>query len=192
MRGYMSFLLVSASALLFLSLMELRLASSATDLSLAVALERAYGSEMDAKEAAVESMRQGAQAGFAGYDSAHFLGACAHCPDNLCAYPAPPAPPPPNFCDAALCLACFRESGARLAASAGAEAAVRSLSLSDGDFNASFGAASVESFLEHDASGKNGFALESLRLSEPLPVTFGSVKFRISSSAALPAGLVVR
>ncbi len=192
MRGYISFLLVFASVLLFLSLMELRLASGSTDLSSAIRLERANGFGMNAKEAAAECIRQGARDGFADYDSAHSLGSCAHCPDNICAYPVPPAPPPPNFCDATLCLGCFRESGARLAAEAGAAAAMRSLSVSDGDFEAAFGGAEVESFLRHDPAGRNGFALDSVRLREPLPISFGSVKLRILSSAALPRGLVVR
>ncbi len=192
MRGYISFLLVSASVLLFLSLMELRLASGPADLSLAIRLERAHGFGMNAKEAATECIRQGARDGFAGYDSTHSLGSCAHCPDNLCAYAVPPAPPPPNVCDAGLCLGCFRESGARLAAETGAAAAMRSLYVSDGDFEAAFGGAAVESFLRHDPAGRNGFALDFLRLREPLPISFGSVKLRISSSAALPRGLVIR
>lgn len=192
MRGYVSFLLVFVSILLFLSLMQLRFASSPPDLSMAVAFERSYCIEMNAKEAAIETLRQGAEAGFAGYDSTHSIEACIHCQDNGCAYPAPPAPPPPNICDAALCLGCFRESEARWAAETGAASALRALGVSDGDFDAAFGVASAESFLRHDPAGRNGFALDKVRLREQIPISFGSVRFGLSSRSELPKGLVVR
>src|SRR4030095_3907449 len=124
MRGYFSFSLVLLSSLLALSLLMLHHQSGQRDLSKAVSVQRAYGLQMNAKESVVESMRQGASAGFGYYDSTHDIAMCKHCPDNFCA-PTIPGVTTENACDATLCSACFREADARESAvsSAAAKAA---------------------------------------------------------------------
>jgi hypothetical protein len=192
MKGYVSFLLASVSLLLLLSLIELRASSYGLDLSRAIAIERAYGDGMNVKEAILESVREGARAGFGSYDSSHDLEACLHCPDNFCSPPLPPAPPVPNACDAARCASCFRESEARAAAEAGAEAMASSLAFPDGDFTSSPGKAEVEALLRHDGQGKNGFALDYAIFEEPLRITLSSERFGMSASSSIPRGMVVR
>lgn len=189
MRGYVSFILVSASVLLLSSLILLHDSSGPVDLSQAVAAERAYGIQMNAKEAVMESVRSGAASGFLAYDSVHSLENCTHCIDHGCAVSDPP---PPNYCDEILCGGCFRESDAREAAVISAEGRLAALRLHafDGDFNVSVGGAGLEAFLAPDAAAKNGFALSGVRFRAPLPVTAASAKFGLSASGKIPEGTV--
>ncbi len=192
MRGYTSFVLALCSALLLMELASLRLAASDLSLADAVELERIDGALLNSKEAAMEAARQGAESGFGAYDSSHSLGACMHCPDNFCSYYLPPAPPPPNHCDALLCSSCFREEEARAAAEAGATALIRSLPGSIGDVGIGVGDPSVEPFLRREMAGRNGFALDYIRLGKELVLNGSLAGSSLTASGALPRGMVIR
>ncbi len=192
MRGYVSFMLAFCCVMLLLSLAALRLSASDIDLSSAIALERVEGASLNLKEAAAEAARQGAAAGFAAYDSAHSVGACRHCPDSFCSYAIPPAPPPPGYCDALLCSSCFREGEARAAAESGAAASVASLPAEEGDVELRIGQAAFESSLRPDPLGRNGFALDYVRLKETLELHASLPAFGISLDGRLPSGMVIR
>jgi len=184
MRGYLSFILVFISVLLLLSLLRLQDASSSTDLSKAVAAERTYAVQMNVKESVLEALRLGALAGFSGYDSAHDISLCKHCPDSFCS----PLPDAVNTCDAAKCGACFREAEARTAARERAVSDVRPLNNHpfDSDFRVAIGDPQIEVFLEADTLAKNGFGLGSARLTDEFFVFVDSDKFAITSTAEVP------
>jgi len=188
MRGYLSFVLALVACGVLLSCHSLLNSSSSFDLSKAISVERAYGIQMDTKEAAMESIRQGAAAGFVAYDVGHETGNCTHCP-GLCL-----PPPAPDYCDAALCERCFIESGARASAEGGALASLDALRghQSDDAFAISLGKTDLEVFLEPDPLSKNGFSFSHARLRTPLWIEAGSVALGISASSELPAGLVIR
>jgi hypothetical protein len=190
MRGYISFVLVFISVLLLLSLLKLHDASSSTDLSKAVAVERIYGVQMNVKESVIEAARQGALDGFVGYDAIHDINKCKHCPDSFCS----PLPEAPNRCDTALCMACFREADARASATDKAISGVRSLNTHefDSDFQVRIDDPSLEVFLEADPLAKNGFRLGSARFTKEFSVFVDSRKFAISSTAEMPKVVVAR
>jgi len=71
MRGYLSFLLVLASASLILSLIEASEAPSKISFSRAIAAERAYQAQMNAKEMALEAIRDGGVRYFQEYNLTH-------------------------------------------------------------------------------------------------------------------------
>jgi len=196
MRGYLSFVLVLLSAILLLSAVSVLSEARLYDLSHAVALERAYGLEMNAKECALETIRQGAAAGFNAYDASHDLPSCSHCIDHFCSPPTPIDPLPPNICEEGLCSGCFRESEARAFAAEGASAALALLQTYgfDEDFSVSFkdsGPGSLEAFLVPDLSVKNGVRLDSVRFREGLPLSVQSDRLGVSLSARLPKGMVI-
>jgi hypothetical protein len=199
MRGHFTFILVFLAAALLIELAFLRAAASPANLSGAVALERAFGVEMNAKECVLEAARQGGEAGFSAYDLSHDLGSCIHCGDHYCA-PMTPAGPPPNVCDAALCSKCFREGDARAASEAGASAALGLLASAgmEGDFtvnvrDAGGGApAAPEGVLQKDASAKNGMRLGLARFRKDVIVRARSDKLGVSLSGKVPQGTVVR
>jgi hypothetical protein len=196
MRGYLSFVIVLVSSVLLLSLILLLSRARASDLSQAVALERAYGLEMNAKECAIESIRQGATIGFGAYDASHDLGDCSHCDDHFCIPPTPADPLPPNRCDALLCSNCFREQDARSAAANGALAGLVILrgNRFDEDYNASFGDAfpdDFDVFLAPDASAGNGLCIGGVRLREDLFIRVQSDKLDASLKSRLPKGTVI-
>jgi len=76
MRGYLSFILAFASVFLILSFIE---ASEAGRISFskAIAAERTYQAQMNAKEAIIESIHDGAAEGFRIYNATHYVEACA-------------------------------------------------------------------------------------------------------------------
>jgi hypothetical protein len=76
MQGYLGFLLVFVSVFLILTLIEA--ANSATQISLskAIAAERVYQVQMNAKEVIIESIRQGGREGFLAYNSTHHVKFC--------------------------------------------------------------------------------------------------------------------
>ncbi len=192
MRGYISFVLAFCCVLLLISLAALRRSASDIDLSPAIALERLEGSSLNMKEAAVEAAREGAASGFASYDLTHSVEGCRHCPDSPCAYPIPPAPPPPNYCDPLLCASCFREAEARAAAESGAAESVASLPSAAGDVGLRIGPARFESSLSGDPLGRNGFALGHVRLAEALELDASIPAYGLSLDASLPTGMVIR
>ncbi|MEW6721785.1 MAG: hypothetical protein AB1324_00830 [Candidatus Micrarchaeota archaeon] len=191
MRGYVSFVLVFSSALLLSSLILLYDSSGRADLSKAVTAERAYGIQMNAKEAAIESVRGGAESGFSAYDTVHSLENCTHCTDHGCAPLSDP--PPPNYCSEALCDGCFRESGAREAALSSAQARLSALRGHefDRDFNVSIGNAELEAFLAPDGTAKNGFALSGVRFRRALQIDVQSGKFGIFAAGKIPQGVTL-
>lgn len=187
MRGYLSFVLVLASLALLFSLLDVSLAAADRDFSRAVAVERAYGVQMNAKEAVLESARQGGMAGFGAYDQAHDLAGCAACPDHGCMLAGPAA------CNAAVCQGCFRENEARQAAEEGAAAAVAGLAQHQfaGDFSASVGAFSCGARLAADPAARNLFSLDSLGLRQRVAITVRSGPLGVSANASLPQGMVI-
>jgi len=173
LRGYLSFILVLASLALLLSLLELEISAASMDLSRAIGVERSYGLMMNSKEVVLESARQGAVSGFKAYDATHDLSSCVHCLDAGCLPPA--VPPPPNFCDVALCSRCFRESEAREAARVSAVANVLALSSHGFDDGRRLVSGppfppSLEIFTRPDPLAKNGFSLDGIRFRETLPL----------------------
>jgi len=76
MRGYLSFILVLASALTMLNLVILYWQPERIDLSKAIAIERVYQAQMNVKEVVLESIRRGGMEGFALYNSSHSVLFC--------------------------------------------------------------------------------------------------------------------
>ncbi|MBI5046923.1 hypothetical protein HZC07_04305 [Candidatus Micrarchaeota archaeon] len=194
MRGYISFLLVLPLLTLTFTLLAANYSSKSPNLSKAIAVERSYSLQMNVKEATLESIRQGAYTGFSDYDSTHFVGYCANCPENFCSPPTlPPIPEPPNICDPLRCSKCFKESEAREQAEFGADtnlAMLGSVSF-DRDFSVSFSKPKLQIIILPSIS-KNGFSFDSVRLSEPLTIQLQSNKLSLSANASLPTGLVIR
>ncbi len=184
MRGYLSFILVFIAVLLLLSLLRLHDASYSTDLSKAVAAERTYAVQMNAKESVIEAARQGALGGFSDYDATHDIRLCRHCPDSFCSA----IPGSANQCDNTKCMACFREADARAGAIDRALSGVRSLNshVFDSDFEVRIGDPAMEVFLEADPAAKNGFRLGSARFTKEFLVSVDSKKFAISSTTKMP------
>jgi hypothetical protein len=193
MRGYVSFVLVLLASLVLLDLLALYDASHETNLSDAVAAERAYGIEMNVKEAVIQSVRLGAGEGFGEYDRATDVRNCRHCPDNFCAPPTPADPYPPNACDPPRCSLCFRESGARKAAIDGALETLRDLEghRFDQDFSVSFGGAELEVLLRPDPLSKNGYSLDFARFRKKNGMNISSDKFRIDQESKIPGGFTI-
>jgi hypothetical protein len=196
MRGYLSFVIVLISSLLLLSLIPLLSQARSADLGPAVAIERAYGLEMNAKECAIEAIRQGAARGFDDYNASHDLGNCSHCEDHFCVPPTPADPLPPNRCDALLCSNCFREQDARSAAANGALAGLILLRANrfEGDYNVSFGDAfpdDLDVFLAPDAFARNKLRVGGTRLREDLAIRVQSDKLGVSLKSRLPKGMVI-
>jgi hypothetical protein len=187
LQGYISFILVLASLALVLAMLEMNLAAGDRDFSKAVAVERAYGLQMNAKEAVLEAARQGAKEGFGAYDGTHSLAACRACMDYGCAAGVPPS------CDDAACRACFRENEARQAAEEGAGAAVAGLARHrfDRDFQVSVSGFACVARLRAEPAARNRFALDSISLGKRLAIGVRSDKFGVSADAALPEGLVI-
>lgn len=107
MRGYLSFLLAFASVFLILSFIEASEQSGKISFSKAIAAERAYQAQMNAKEAVLEAAHDGAAEGFRIYNSTHTVAACA---------------------DPATGDLCFKADDARLAAKLGAYSYIAKLS----------------------------------------------------------------
>ncbi|HSB47620.1 MAG TPA: hypothetical protein VLD37_06415 [Candidatus Bilamarchaeum sp.] len=192
MRGYVSFLLVLLASLALLQLLALHGASGDFSLSDAVAAERAYGLEMNAKEGAIESVRIGAREGFEKYDRATSVENCRHCPDHFCQPPTPADPLPPNACDSR-CDACFRESDARRSAEGGALERISALAGHDfgPDFNVSFDSAALETLLRPEPLSKNGYAVDYSRFRKKYWINISSAKFRLERDSAIPGGYAV-
>ncbi|MCI0503840.1 hypothetical protein L0Y65_03955 [Candidatus Micrarchaeota archaeon] len=195
MRGYISFVLVFLCAILLLSAIPLLSQARSYDLSDAVLIERAYGLQMNAKECALEAVRQGAVAGFAGYDLSHDLGSCIHCADHFCAPPTPADPSPPNICDPARCRRCFREKEARNAAGAGAAQGLSRIRVQAyGDAAAEYGDLGPDclmAYLVPDAWAKSGLRVGSVRFCDDLPVRVRLEDGGVSISGNIPKGTVV-
>lgn len=193
MKGYLSFILVIASIFLFISLLLVFRSSSSVDLSKAIAVERAYGLGMNVKEAAFESVTEGAKDGFRTYDALHDVSLCKHCPDHFCVPPTPANPAPPNICDAMRCSGCFREAEARESAATRAITKIRLLKSHhfDPDFTISLDEPEVEVFLLVDQLSKNGFSLDYVRFKEPMYIHVDSSKFDVKSVTRIPKGWVV-
>jgi hypothetical protein len=187
LRGYLTFIVVLAALALVLAMLEMNLAAGDMDFSKAVAVERAYGLQMNAKEAVLEAARQGANEGFGAYDGTHSLAACRACMDHGCMAMMPPS------CDVAACRACFRENEARQAAEAGAAAAVAGLAKHrfDKDFQVSIGGFACVARLRAEPAARNLFALDSISLGKRLAIGVRSDKFGVSAGAALPEGMVI-
>jgi hypothetical protein len=188
MRGYLSFVLAFVSILLILSLLEAQLVSRDFELSKAVAVQRAYSLQMNAKEVIFELAREGANEGFDGYDSSHDVSLCKHCPDHFCV-PGSLV----NGCDALLCGRCFREDEARERAESGAKSKLARLSpdIFDPDFTLSMEEPSIEAYLGPEPLSPNGFRLSHIRFREDLQIMFGSEKFGISGTARVPRGCLI-
>lgn len=186
MRGYVSFVLVFVAAGILLSSYSMLTPAYSSDLSKAVWVERAYGLQMNIKEAAIESIRQGAQEGFDGYDSSHSLEDCLHCP-GACG-----PPPSPNPCDSLLCKKCFREDEARASAILGAQIQLTKLQLHqfDKQFTTLLSPSEIEVFLQADPLSRNGFSLSYSRLRTPLLISVEGLE--LSAQSELPAGMVIR
>lgn len=191
-QGYLSFIVVFASLVLIFSLLEVQAASGSIDLSKAVSVERAYGVQMNAKEAAIESVRHGALYGFTEYDNSHDINLCRHCPDSFCIPSVPPAAPP-NYCDPLLCSRCFREPDARMAAEQHAIAGLDLLRNHqfDADFELQLGQPSIEAFTRAEPLSKNGFALGHVRFRSDLAMNASSPKLGLSAYGRLPGGMVI-
>ena len=186
MKGYLSFVLVLVSLSLILLLLNIQ---PSQNFSKAISLERISSIQMNLKEVLIESIRQGAQSGFADYDTSHSLEDCTHCIDHFCSV----VPLEPNYCNELLCSGCFRESDARTAASAEITLTISKLKnySIDHDFSFSLTEPEFEVFLKPDLSSKNGFTIDFVRLKKDLILSLQSEKFNTSNSAKLPKGLVV-
>jgi len=76
MKGYLSFLLVFASAFLILTILQSYYAPNEVSFQKAIAAERVYQVEMNSKEAALEAVREGGREGFSIYNQSHFSFIC--------------------------------------------------------------------------------------------------------------------
>lgn len=179
MRAYLSFILVLLSLVLLFSLLSLDMRASG---SKAILVERTYSISMNVKEIVLESLRQGAQEGFRGYDAAHDVEMCIHCP--ICT---------PRTCDPMKCQKCFSEHEARDQARQGAQAKLASLGAHafDPDFDISVGEAEVDVFTRAEPLSKNGFALDSLKVSHDIRISLDSEKLGIEGQAEIPGGLMI-
>ncbi len=179
MRGYLSFVLVLLSIGLVLTLLELNIHSSSTK---AVLIERSYSLSMNVKEAILELLWQGAQSGFDSYNLDHDIAMCVHCP--ACH---------PKTCDPLKCQKCFRESDSRSAAKAHALASVDKLKIHvfDSDFDVSIGDVQLEVYTAPDPLSKNGFSLDSVKITTNIPILIRSEKFGIYGEVTMPSGVII-
>jgi len=76
MRGYLSFVLVLASALVILNLVILHWQPQSISLANAIAVERVYQTQMNAKEVVLESIRAGGMEAFELYNKTHNVTVC--------------------------------------------------------------------------------------------------------------------
>ena len=191
MRGYLSFLLVLVGSFILAGMLSLY--RSPPDLSGALSAERAYGLEMNVKEAALECLREGASEGFSDYSGSHDIRECVHCPDNACVPPSPMDPFPPNACEPIACSKCFRESEARAAAVSGAASCLSLLEAHefDPDFSEDFASPVLESSLRPDPLSKNGLSLDKVRFREDFKFEIRSERFGMGIEAAVPGGFAV-
>jgi len=193
MRGYVYFTVAFASCALLITLLHLFAASQAQDDSLAISIERAYCTGMDARAAVIESARQGASEGFSLYDETHSASDCRHCEDHFCEPPLPGVPPGANACEKTLCLMCFRESGARRAAEAAGESAIAKLRphVFDSDFTVSINGGPLSARLAPDPLSANGFRLAAIAIPSDIRIIVSSSRFGIASDPAIPGGTVI-
>jgi hypothetical protein len=147
-----------------------------------VANERAYLVSMNAKETALESIRQGAIKGFDSYYSSHYLEMCIHCP-----------PCHPKLCNPLKCQSCFRESEAMDSAKQSALLQFNLLEKHDfdSDFTVSIGSASIQAFSRAEPLSRNGFALDSVRINNDIEIGVSSDKFATDGKSRIPGGLIV-
>ncbi len=179
MRAYLSFVLVLLSLVLVFSLLELNLHSRSPK---ALLVERSYSRSMNVKENVLESLRQGAEEGFADYDTHHELEKCIHCP--ICH---------PDVCDPVKCMECFREHEAREQARQYALSRLDKLRshVFDLDFEISIGDAEIDVFTYARPLAKNGFGLHSVRVRDDIVITIGSERFSLAGRAKIPGGVII-
>lgn len=116
--------------MLILAFARADMSAAQIDLSEAIAAERVYQAQMNAKEALLEAARRGALEAYSEYDLSHSQEACVrYCPEmGVCAVPGNPP------CDPVLCGAqCFRVSDAEAAAEYGAMAGMRGAAAAEFD-----------------------------------------------------------
>lgn len=178
MRAYLSFVLVLFSLMLLFSIMQFNEYAGKRNL----VEERAYLVSMNAKETALESMRQGALDGFGQYDSTHRIENCVYCP-----------PCHPDLCDMAKCQSCFREREAMESARSSALLKLNLLRAHefDNDFSISIGSADISAFSRAEPISANGFALDSIRINQDIVIGISSVKFAVYGSARIPGGMII-
>lgn len=176
MRAYLSFVLVLFCLMLLISLLQYTGYTSTKSLI----NERAYLISMNVKEALIESARQGSLEGFRDYDSVHSVDDCIHCP-----------PCHPELCDPVRCQTCFRESDARTSARTAALGHIEALRahVFDPDFFVTIGPADIDEYTKADPAARNGFSLDSFRISAT-EISISSEKFGLEASARLPGGLI--
>jgi hypothetical protein len=179
MRGYLSFVLVLLSIGLVFTLLELNIYPSS---SKALLIERSYSLSMNIKEAILESLWQGTQTGFDNYNLNHDIAMCIHCP--ACH---------PKTCDPLRCQQCFRESESRDAAKTHALISLDKLRLHsfDPDFDVSIGDVQLEVYTSPDPLSKNGFSLDSVKITNNIPILINSEKFDIYGEVHVPLGVII-
>jgi len=179
MRGYLSFVLVLLSIGLVLTLLELNTYSNSTK---AILIERSYSISMNVKETILELLWQGAQAGFDNYNLNHDVAMCIHCP--ACH---------PKTCDPIKCQKCFKESESRSAAKSHSLESLAKLRLHsfDSDFDVSIGDVQIEVYTRQDPLSKNGFALDSVKFTNNVPILISSEKFDIYGEVKIPSGVMI-
>jgi hypothetical protein len=179
MRAYLSFVLVLFSLMLLFSLLQFGSHQPARN----VLEERSYLVLMNEKEAIIESLRQGSVRGFDKYDQSHSLEACLHCP-----------PCHPDLCEPVKCQECFRESEAVESAIQGAlgQAGLLAAHDFDDDFSLSFGAIGIQAFTRPEPLSRNGFALDSVRISNDVDIKISSAKFALEGSGKIPGGVAIQ
>jgi hypothetical protein len=112
MKGYLAFLLVFASVFLILSLIAAASEAPKITFSRAIAAERAYQVQMNAKEVVLEGVRQGGVRGYGAYNASFRIACCGDCAT---------VPRGPR------CPECFRYPDAVAAAQAGAFSEIASM-----------------------------------------------------------------
>ncbi len=179
MRGYLSFVLVLLSIGLVFTLIEFNIHYSSTK---ALLIERSYSLSMNVKEAILESLWQGAQAGFDNYNLNYDIAMCVHCP--ACH---------PKTCDPLKCQKCFRESESRAAAKTHSLISINKLKSHsfDPDFEVSIGEVQLEAYTRPDPISKNGFSLDSVKITNNIPILIHSEKFDIYGEVNVPSGVIV-
>ena len=188
MKGYFSFILVFVISLLLISAIELYQTKYSFSLSKAIISERSYEIGSNYEHAIKATILSGAKKGFDTYDATHSISMCNHCPDYFCN----PTPSSTNYCDAALCSLCFRDSDAVLESK---RQVVSSLSLlssieNSSDFSLSFNIPDFDVFLVGDSLSKNGVSFSSIRTAGQISLLVNSSKFQIYAKKTIPSGLV--
>ncbi len=179
MRAYLSFVLVLLSLVLVFSLLELNLHARSSKALLA---ERSYSLSMNVKENILESLRRGAEEGFADYDENHELEKCMHCP--ICH---------PDVCDPVRCVGCFREHEAREQARHYALSRLERLRghAFDPDFDISISDVDIEVFTYAQPLAKNGFGLHSVKIRDDIAIRLDSERFGMTGEARIPGGVMI-